>query len=507
MTIGIRNIVQNNFFLPVSFLINFLLHFPYMNTPPQSVHVWRQCNTLAVARNFYKEDFNIFHTRVDNRGDTDGVTGSHFPAYEYGLASLYKLTGESNRVHRYYSMVIFYIGAIGLFYLLQTIFTNYTVATIGVFSYLFSPELFYHQINALPDILALTSSIWGFYYFIKWLKNNQDTTRLIPDPGNLLAAIIFTTLAGLTKLQYLAIGFPIAVFFFSQKRFYTNKRLILYAGIYCLISVSIPIFWYIHAARLIEQSGLRDFGIELRPETNLSKAFEILSKNITSYLPETLLNFASFVLLLAGGYFIIRQKAYNNPWFPPFLVYAVALCAYHLIELRQMEHHGYYMMPYYIVLLSLVGYGGMKLISKRRYFLIFILLVSQPVLAAIRIIPARWLNASKGVPPVLYNDESRIQIDNLIPNNTLTIVSPDNSYCIFHYFANTKGFGADKTENLFQKNVHGVPLIEEFITKGAEYIMIIKTQEERYDQLSKYTDSVITENNDILIARLKASSL
>ena len=46
------------------------------------LHVWRQCNTMAVARNFYEEGMDILRPRVDRRGSTDGVTGMQFPSYE-----------------------------------------------------------------------------------------------------------------------------------------------------------------------------------------------------------------------------------------------------------------------------------------------------------------------------------------------------------------------------------------------------------------------------------------
>ncbi|MBL7922863.1 MAG: hypothetical protein JNL88_01560, partial [Bacteroidia bacterium] len=68
------------FLLWFTIALNILLHAPFLHLPPCSIHVWRQCNTLAVARNFYEEDPNILRPRVDRRGESTGVTGMQFPA-------------------------------------------------------------------------------------------------------------------------------------------------------------------------------------------------------------------------------------------------------------------------------------------------------------------------------------------------------------------------------------------------------------------------------------------
>src|SRR5690606_32912810 len=121
------------------------------------------------------------------------------------------------------------------------------------------------------------------------------------------------------------------------------------------------------------------------PETNFHKGVTILINNISSFLPETLLNYASFILLIIGSAYVFINKKYKTIWFIPFLIYAAFLIIYHLVELRQMEHHGYYMMPYYIILLTIAGYGGAVLFQKGQYVLLVILIIAQPFLASIRI--------------------------------------------------------------------------------------------------------------------------
>jgi hypothetical protein len=91
---------------------SFLLHLPFLGLPPQSSHVWRQTNTLAVAVNFSEESMDILRPRVNLREDGDGVTGMQFPSYEWGLAWCFKAFGQGYWVHHLYSLLILFIGGI-----------------------------------------------------------------------------------------------------------------------------------------------------------------------------------------------------------------------------------------------------------------------------------------------------------------------------------------------------------------------------------------------------------
>jgi hypothetical protein len=482
-------------FLIIGMVLNILVHISFLNQPPGSQHVWRQSNTLAVARNFYEEKMNIFETRVDHRKNTNGVTGSHFPSYEFILAGFYKIFGEQFWVHRVLSMVMYFWGAFGLLFLFRLLFKNEFIARMGFWGYIFSPELFYYEINALPDILSLSSSIWGFYYFVKWFDG-----RIIPENQiksshfTWLLSLLFLTLAGLTKLQYLAVGFPIAIYvllhFKSIKGVSTISLLLLLGAAAAII----PLMWYAYAIKLIETSGLADFGLEIRSELNFYKAISILKRNILSDLPELILNYAAFILLLTGVFYILKEKRFQSPWFYPFLVYALGLIAYHMLELRQMEVHGYYMMPYYPVLLLLVSFGAWQFLQKKQMILLYLLIFAQPVLAAIRIVPARWLTKNKHVPQELYQETSRERLINAAPNNARTIVGPDVSNCIYFYFLHKKGYCFPTPEALFMQAENGKTNLENYITGGAEYLYIYLDDRSDIDaKMQPYSSRIFTE--------------
>lgn len=403
-----------------------------MNRPPNSIHTWRQSHTLAVARNFYEEDMNIFKPRVDNRKLTNGVTGMQFPSMEYTFALAYHITGEKFWVARFLTWCIFMAGALGLFAWLKVWLNHEKTAYYSTIVFMFMPELFFHCINPLPDILALSASIGALYFFIRFQQ--YRTWK------NILFCTFFATLAGLTKIQYLAVGFFMITIFFMNIRTYKWVEF-LKMGVFGVSTVGISLIWYKYALYLIRTSGLRDFGIEIRPATEWKVIKEILEQNIISDFPELLLGFTGFILFVYGLAYIRRAAAYKQ-YFIPVLIWSVALLIYHGIELAQMKYHQYYMMPYLPLLALIAGYGAQKMMlhsQKWVKYVAYTCLYLLPVIAVIRIYPARWITNDHLLPDELYNSDTRQLLQKTVPDNALCMVGPDASGAIFLYMLHKKG--------------------------------------------------------------------
>lgn len=488
--------------LVAALLINALLHLPFINRPPESAHTWRQCNTLAIARNFHEEGMNILEPKVDNRFDQSGITGANFPAYEWGLAAVYKLTGEHNWVHRIYTTMIFFIGVAGLFCLLYYLFNSYVIANSGAIALLFFPDLFYFQFNALPDILALTLMIWGFYYFLRWF----DTVKI--HTGNtlfFLACIILLALSGLVKLYFLLIGFAMLGILIQNYKRLLSVNMLAHLAVLGIITVGIPVAWYLYAIKLIEQSGLKDFGLEIRSATDLHTIVNILTQNITSDLPELILNFANTGFLLAGSFYFFKYKAYQKKYFFPALCLFIGIILYHMLELKQMKYHSYYMMPYYPFLACIVAYGAHQLWMHGFTAVVLLLLAINPVVAAVRILPARWMSANTYVPEELYQEESRKRLSGAVPDDALCLAGEDESHCIYFYYLHKKGFGFNSWHELVETDtLKAEPRLKEYIQRGAAYMYISMqdTIPEKTD-LAPYLDKRIDSVGNFYVYRLK----
>ena len=497
-----RNTAIYRWFLVLGVVLTCLLHAPFLNRPPESAHVWRQSITLAVARNFYQEEMTLFRPRVDNRFDTDGVTGSHFPIYEFLLASAYHLFGEQFWVHRCFSLLLYILGAFGMYALVFAFWQNRLASGFAFWAWLWSPELFYHGINALPDILALTASIWGLYFFIKWFYHQLGQHPIKQPFVYYTLGLGLITLAGLTKIQYLAVGFPIAGLVLLHGRKLKNLLHWIWLAIFAVTSVGLTLGWYAYAVELIQTSGLAEVGLEFRPAGNWMQVWYILQKNLTSDLLELLMNYACSLVFLVGCFFVFQRRTWRRAAILPFLIWGLGLLAYHIIELSQMEHHAYYMMPHIPLLLIIAAYGAKHWWAGRLKWLLLFLIIAQPALASLRILPARWMKEDKGVPQELYRADSRQRLIDAVPNDSLCIVGVDASNIIYFYFLHKKGFGipfANRlTEPFYPKSI----TIASYIQRGATHMYLDDKQLLNDPRIRPYIDEVLLEEGDFTVVTL-----
>ncbi|MCB9246202.1 MAG: glycosyltransferase family 39 protein [Flavobacteriales bacterium] len=438
-------------------ILMILSHIPVLNKAPGSVHSWRQCHTLAVAQNFYEEDMNILAPRVDRRGSGSGVTGMQFPSYEFGLALLYKAFGSEFWVHRWYSLVLSFLAVLAMYRIGSLMWESRTMALFVAFLVPWSPDFFYHSTNALPDILALSCGLWAFALTLEWRRSRRYQ--------HIILALLFFTLSGLTKIQYLSLAVPLAVVLIrdlNEARI-TGKEMI-YWIFGAILGSALVLRWYVYAIELREQSKLTDFGLHFNPVTNIGDAALILYNNLTSHIPDGLLNYACFILLLVG---ILRpvSKSWKREWRLAFTIWLIVLFAYHMIELGQMSDHPYYMYPYLLLLWIVSGEGIRYLLNRGKLgWIVVLLIVVQPVLAFFRI-AHRWTQPERYVPFALYDDRSRESL-RAIPTNGIPIVGPDHSGSIYFYFLNKAGFGFGDPEDLF-RYTNGRKNIDLWIENGA----------------------------------------
>lgn len=483
-------------FLPVLISVNFLLHIPFVNLPPCSIHVWRQCNTLAVARNFANEDMNIFKPRVDRRHNTDGVTGMQFPLYEWMLACIYKLSGEYAAVSRLFSLMLISVSVIALYQFVFISSSSAVAAAVSAASLCFSPEIFYQGFNAMPDVLSICSSCLSLFYLARWHCTASNSWFNL--------SLIFIMIAGLVKLQYLMFGAFHLVFLF---RYYiaghlNAKHIVSYilAG---AITISVPVTWYLYANHLIEESNLRDFGLTFRPASNFNSALSILKDNLLSDLPELLLNYSATILLIIGLTGFIKTSMWKHPLFIPMLITFFIYIVYHLIELNQMADHQYYMLPLMLLLSIACGYGARVLYSKNQLTILMLLILLLPVLACIRIIPARWLNENKALPVEFLDARKLKQLKMMVPANALVLAGPDESGCIYFYFLEKKGFGYNHAEYVKRKNNQGHYYVAECIKLDAQFVYSKGYDWSNDELLSIYIKSEVGRVDDFIVYELK----
>ena len=272
--------------------------------------------------------------------------------------------------------------------------------------------------------------------------------------------------------------------------------LVIVSGLLCLTTV---FSWYSYSLNLIEQSNLRDFGIEIRSANNFQSAIITLKKNLISDFPELVFGFANTVVILIGCYVSFSKK--SNKHFIHFSALLLLYCIYHFLELRQMDVHHYYMMPVYFSMLGLL-YNGIAFLDKKgKYAFILLIMIAQPTLACIRIIPARWGKSDLGIKQAFSDNTKLEKLKSLIPDNAKVIAGPDESGCIYLYFLHKKGFGYERANQLIEFK-DGKLLLENYIDRGASYLITTDSSDIKNEKLIRFYDSIIPFN-EFYIIKLK----
>ena len=456
------------YFLAITIVLNILLHLPFINLPPCSIHVWRQCNTLAVARNFYEEDGNILKPRVDRRFDTDGVTGMQFPAYEWVLSRIYMITGEHYSIQRSYSLLITTLGllaAAGFFSLLTG---NAFFGALAAWILCWSPELFYQGINALPDIMAFSCGFGALYATYSWKKDKLNK--------QLIAAFLLITLAGLIKMQYGIFGIFMAVSIFSpadkskSTPWKENKKWLI-PGI---ISVMLICGWYVYANELIRVSGLNDYVLQLRPVSDGNQLLDTIRRNLISDLPELLLNYSNFIFFILGGIVLLRNNSVKRILVTPFFAAGMAFLCWYFLMMEQMRVHQYYMLPVLLITTFIILKGIRYCLERRFHLVAWILILCQPAIACIRILPARWMKDDLGIPAQFADSRQLKTLIEAVPSQVGVITGPDKSGCIWLYFLHKKGFSFEESKAFFEKQKTGKVPFEEVKKRGGRWMYIRK---------------------------------
>jgi len=476
------------------YLVIVVSHLPFMNEPPRSVHVWRQVTTMAMARNLAEEGLNPLQPKVDRRYDTNGITGSQFLSYEFGLGILYKVFGFNESLARWWSLLFYLLIAGGMYAFVFEITKNRMYAFAGGWMLAFSPELFYHGINALPDILALAAMLWSLVYLLRWQEARKS--------GNLWLFFGCITLAGLTKLQFLSAGICALVLFlravFKKELNPAQIAVWIFGGIISLASTAA---WYIYARYLTKVSGLFEVGLVLNIEKDLDRVKTILFQNIVSDLPELLLGFGSAVFFL-WGLFTFFKESYRHPYLFIFTSWSLLMLMFHYLVLAQMEVHQYYMLSYLPLLFFVAVFGYSRLYRIYRNVAVIVLMLA-PIIAGLRIIPARWMPGKEGVLESFYDNETRAQISSLFKPEERIIAGPDVSGCINFYFTHTKGFGFNNgMEKLSDTTKNGQYRIEDYIKRGASKILITDTSYFSNPIIRPYMKRILYKNDELMVGEL-----
>ena len=474
--------------LSLSVVISSVMHAPHLDKEVISIHVWRQVQTQSTINNFYEEDFNILNPRKNFREETDGIFRMEFPLMQWLIALLYKVFGPHLFISRLFVLFTGFFTVGSIYFLLNTLFKNPTLSTIGAWTFSFSPSFFYYTINPMPDVFALCFSIYGLAFFFRWieLKTNK----------NLLLSGLFLCIGTACKLPFiLYYSVPLVYFILSLKKNKHNKR--YYTQAFTVFGFSVfPILWYAYVIPTwgenpVVKGIFNDF-------KSIQVAFDNALHHFIATLPELLINYGSVLFFLAGFYFLYKKKAYRNKNYLLLLTLGLTLTLYLLFEAKGIgKIHDYYLFPFFPLIFILVAYGGYHLFtskSRNVQWLTILLLSILPLTCYLRMV-GRWDLNSPGFNKdlLVYKEELR----SATPKEDLVIVGNDKSGYIFLYYIDKKGWNFD-SDNLSPASV------ERSIDMGAKYLYTDHNALAQQPEINKFIDSLVLQKGSIYVYKLKA---
>lgn len=214
----IIKLLQNQYFwLGLIVALGFWARLYKIDNPVADWHSWRQADTAAVARNFYKEGFNPFIPKYD---DMSGVAENpipnpnryrfvEFPIYNSLVYFTYHLNGGvDEKLARLVSAVISLGSLVFLFLITKRYFG---IATGLVSSLVFAVlpfNIFFSRV-ILPEPTLVFFSLGMLYFVDRWIF--EDTKRLY------LLGIFFTAGAFLVKPSAAFYFLPLVYSFYKKE--------------------------------------------------------------------------------------------------------------------------------------------------------------------------------------------------------------------------------------------------------------------------------------------------
>lgn len=443
----------------------FVLHIPFINLPPTGNHVWRQSNSLAIAKNFYEEGMNILEPKIDKRYAGNGVTGTNFPLYEWVLAVNYKIWGFNHSVHRWYAMLLTFI-CFGLVYL-NFRKVNEQTGRLAAWIFLFNPLIFFYGFSALPDILAIAFILLANYCIYAIIENRSGVFKLL-----LPICLILGLLIKFTFVAWLVIPFLLL----SSAEVKPKLPTLLLVSLPALIPV---LAWYNYANELTALAqGNVEFVYHARVLQSVDEWLKLLS-NMISAVPELLMGYPALLLLILG--LAVGRSPSNEIKVHRVYWVGAALMAliYFVSASNNLLDHDYYFLPLLGLLLVVLSK-----IPKKAFVLVPILLILMPVWAAGRIIPANWV----GVDSNALQSEKE-WLNKRLESTDRVICGTDPSSCYLFYMLGVKGYPYRKLGEL-EEIKDGKVIMDDYVEQGAQFLITNQAKDLENEYLKKYFKQV-----------------
>jgi hypothetical protein len=477
--------------------------------PPQSIHTWRQTNSLSMTQMYYQYDVPFLQPEIQNQISDDGNSGKtagEFPVIYFVMAKVWKIFGKSEWLFRMFHLFILFSGLFLLFRMWIPLTGHAIKAGFIPMLVMTSPMIIFYGPNFLPDAPALALIFVAWYFLYSFIQSRKIYLLWISAAFFFLGISLKITVA----TSFLAIGSWIvleSLFLKTEKRVFNFRRIHYLPFILSLAGVLLW-YWYVSYYTGLHKGSFSFMGIwpvwKMTPE-QYHKIIDALDKVFFKEFFWPPLQYATAVVWI----FLLTRIRKLTP-FIRYMLILMPLGTLGILVLwfQVLEGHDYYLITQIqtLIVIWIIFFHYLKQFrfSGSRVFL-GVLVVIFAVLAT----NGRnrhhkrysgWMNEGYKM-----HFEALTTIQPLfdqwgIGENDLVISLPDPSINASLYYMNRKGytdFASDFTrEETFSWR----------ISQGAKYLIINDTTILVRPEISKYARHPIGNYKNIRVFNLKPFS-
>ena len=216
------------------------LRVAYVNRPldDRMRAPWRQSDYTQLARNYWREDANIFHPRIDWRRDGPGLVEMEFPLVPWTAGMLYRLFGYHEAILRALSAIL-EIGSLLLFAGFARRLLPEPGALAALAFYAFNPLLVYLSTAMQPEPLMLFFSLLSVVLIARWDRTGSTAILF------LAAAALGSAI--LAKAPAACLGIVFALVILRRFGLAAFKKTSVWVA--AILALAPPAAWYLWARR------------------------------------------------------------------------------------------------------------------------------------------------------------------------------------------------------------------------------------------------------------------
>ncbi len=472
-------------------LLSLVMHYSAWNLSLTGPHVWRQSQTQQTIDSFVEEDFCILNPRQLARGAGDGIARLEFPLYQWLIAALGKLVGNTVLLSRIFTFLLSCVAIWGMHALLLAWLHNRLTALLAAYLMAFAPAFFYYAVTPLPDMLAFTSALWSLAVL---LRNIDRFSFKMWSLGMALAAM--ATLLKLPYAMFLVGPLVAAAIAFRSKRI--GIAGLAKAGLIAAMAMLPATAWYLWVMPTWGASGA--VGGLFTSDWEWPALWAIIRYHMTEMYPRTLMSIVAVPLLIWGYYQLWVQRNALRAGGKHLVAGSVmlAIMAFSLHEIMIIGTiHDYYLLPIVPFLVLGIALGASHLLEQKHAVSIGItvlLLALIPYMTHRRIQP-RWRpeNAEFNRDLLLYQTALR----QAVPDDALVVAGPDVSHNIFPYYIHKKGWVWDENQDF------GALQLQAWRDLGAQYLYCDDRTYDSRPELQAMLSAEIGRFGSIRVYRLR----